>query len=281
VRRIAEQTAGQLEPDTPVIVIDNVADYYHRGTDKRQWDLERDFPCAAPPWPQALFEWRRRTSSGTRAAAACHWRTGLAADADMQAFVSRTIGDDLLEWPDAHWLIFASFYVADATHAVQALPLRAWLPVARDGSPGAMALEYATRAADALGEEQVREEVTRLMAVPMLAVTFAHCRNVTERAAPVPAKLRRARERAGRPILDYRVLDIEPMWGALKDAACTPDGRVRHKQALHICRGHFKDYRESGLFGKHRGLFWWEQNMRGSADSGRVVKDYEVVGCAA
>ena len=185
MRRIAEETAGQLEPDTPVILIDNVADYYHRGTDKRQWDLERDFPCVAPPWPQALFEWRRRTSSGARAAAACHWRTGLAADDDMQAFVSRTLGDDVPEWPDAHWLIFASFYVADATHAVQALPLRAWLPVAKDGSPGTMALEYATPARDALGEGQVRQEVTRLMAVPMLAVTFAHCRNVSERSAPI------------------------------------------------------------------------------------------------
>ena len=49
------------------------------------------------------------------------------------------------------------------------------------------------------------------------------------------------------------------------------------KQALHICRGHFKDYRDGrGLFGKHKGLYWWEQNVRGSIEQGVHIKDYRV-----
>jgi len=30
-----------------------------------------------------------------------------------------------------------------------------------------------------------------------------------------------------------------------------------------VYRGHFKDYREKGLFGRHKGLFWWSSHVRG------------------
>jgi hypothetical protein len=30
--------------------VDNVADYYYRGTDQEMWDLTRDFPNLAPPY---------------------------------------------------------------------------------------------------------------------------------------------------------------------------------------------------------------------------------------
>jgi hypothetical protein len=50
------------------------------------------------------------------------------------------------------------------------------------------------------------------------------------------------------------------------------------KQALHICRGHFKDYRQSGLFGRHKGVFWWDMAARGSAEQGIVDKDYRIAG---
>lgn len=46
---------------------------------------------------------------------------------------------------------------------------------------------------------------------------------------------------------------------------------------LHICRGHFKDYRNgAGLFGKYKGLYWWDEHARGDEEHGVVVKDYEV-----
>ena len=53
---------------------------------------------------------------------------------------------------------------------------------------------------------------------------------------------------------------------------------VGAKKALHICRGHFKDFRksENGLFGKHKDLYWWESQVRGNAKEGVVFSDYEV-----
>ena len=47
------------------------------------------------------------------------------------------------------------------------------------------------------------------------------------------------------------------------------------QRALHICRGHFKDYRDGkGLFGKHKGLYWWDSTVKGNANNGEIKKDY-------
>ena len=47
--------------------------------------------------------------------------------------------------------------------------------------------------------------------------------------------------------------------------------------ALHICRGHFKDFSQSkGLFSRNKGLFWWDPQVRGNREIGGVIKDYKV-----
>jgi len=33
---------------------------------------------------------------------------------------------------------------------------------------------------------------------------------------------------------------------------------------------------ERGLFGQQKGLYWWDAHVRGTAERGVVVKDYEV-----
>jgi len=59
-------------------------------------------------------------------------------------------------------------------------------------------------------------------------------------------------------------------------ASASDETGVSIQKALHICRGHFKDYRKSGLFGKIAGIFWWDQHARGSADCG-IVKSTHVI----
>lgn len=108
-----------------------------------------------------------------------------------------------------------------------------------------------------------------------LALSLMHCKNVELVRKPQNPKLARAyRRRHQEPLLTYHVLDIEPMKRVLRDEGDSECSGLRH--ALHICRGHFKDYRQRGLFGKHKGLFWWESHLRGSADVGTVIKDYRV-----
>lgn len=121
-------------------------------------------------------------------------------------------------------------------------------------------------------------EITyRLLAPFLLAIGFMHCKNVTVRSERKPDRLIKAinKRRGGSPgLVKWNVLEIEPMKKIM-----TTEGLVEStgiKNALHICRGHFKDYRQSGLFGKVKGIFWWDANARGSSQQGVVVKDYKI-----
>lgn len=40
--------------------------------------------------------------------------------------------------------------------------------------------------------------------------------------------------------------------------------------------GHYADYREKGLFGKHRGIYWFPECQFGDAALGEVVPEYRV-----
>ena len=111
--------------------------------------------------------------------------------------------------------------------------------------------------------------------MPMwLALSFLHCKNVTlMKEDPChsrkPAKAGDTCQR-----LHYHILNIKPMQEVLRREGQSQTSGLKH--ALHICRGHFKDYQQKGLFGKYQGMFWWESHIRGSSKEGVVVKDYAV-----
>lgn len=114
----------------------------------------------------------------------------------------------------------------------------------------------------------------------LLALSFMNCKNTKIKEVDPNLKLkpsvRRHMEKKQRPpIKKYYVLDIEPMKKVLKNEGLIEKNGLR--KALHICRGHFKDYRNgNGLFGKFKGLYWWDSNIRGDSEYGEVVKDYNV-----
>jgi hypothetical protein len=108
-----------------------------------------------------------------------------------------------------------------------------------------------------------------------LALSFMHCKNVKVTTLEQPRKKKaHKRDDAYRPLV-YRTLQIEPMKKVISE-----EGGVSHngmQKALHICRGHFKDYSKGmGLFGKYKGVYWWPDLVRGHSDNGIVAKDYAV-----
>jgi hypothetical protein len=116
---------------------------------------------------------------------------------------------------------------------------------------------------------------TQVLLYPfLLAISFMHCKNVQVVDNPPPPKLsaKHAR-RHGAPLLSFKTLVIEPMQHVLREAA-GPSG-ASLQAALHICRGHFKDYRAHGLFGRHKEVFWWESQVRGKGPAA-VTKDYNL-----
>lgn len=121
-----------------------------------------------------------------------------------------------------------------------------------------------------------RQKSTVDMALPFFfSFAFMHCKNVSLVPPKISRQVRRQAERSGKPQLDYRILNIEPMKSVLKKEGNLDE--VGLKTALHICRGHFKDYRDgAGLFGQHKGIYWWEGQLRGFLKQGKTDKDYRV-----
>lgn len=107
----------------------------------------------------------------------------------------------------------------------------------------------------------------------LYSIGFMHCKNtqLVDRVTPIGKSGGRARKGGGGTVT-YKLLRISSIKKALRDEGDVDEHGL--DKALHICRGHFKDYRDSGLFGKYHDVFWWDPHVRGSADQGVVVKDY-------
>ena len=110
----------------------------------------------------------------------------------------------------------------------------------------------------------------------LLALSFMHCKNTVLTEHNPPVKVQRKRAKNNRPPLTkYYTLDIERPKTILKTEGKIDE--VGLQRALHICRGHFKDYSNGkGLFGKYKGLYWWDSTVRGNPDAGRIKKDYAI-----
>lgn len=135
----------------------------------------------------------------------------------------------------------------------------------------------ATVSASSFAREELGTRCDCLIEIPLIAMSFAHCKNVSlmddnATRRPPSSYLARRNEPFG---IKFKVLRIEPMLKILRSEGGMGRGNSPRK-ALHICRGHFKDYRERGLFGKRRGIYWWDQAVRGEITSGMVKKSYEI-----
>jgi hypothetical protein len=115
-------------------------------------------------------------------------------------------------------------------------------------------------------------------AIALATLQFMNCKNVIIHDNPPTRQQRRQAARQGkRPPVTYKTLEIVPIRKILAKAyvgSATP----LTERALHIVRGHMKDYRYGRGLGKFhiKGLWWWHPQTRGTEAAGRVVKDYEV-----
>jgi hypothetical protein len=115
---------------------------------------------------------------------------------------------------------------------------------------------------------------TRAVNAVMVSFALMNCRNVKMDEAEIPAKVQAHRVRRGKlPLYRYHVLNIRPQ---SKTARTRTAGRPdKLDVAIHMVRGHFKEYGKSGLFGKHRGIYWWTPHLAGTAP--RVVDKSYVI----
>lgn len=122
------------------------------------------------------------------------------------------------------------------------------------------------------------EDFIRWLYPVFLAISFSHCKNVEvvdSRVRKVPPRLRKMMSLQSDTVVT-KVLKINPITRILESEGDIGNSGI--KTALHTCRGHFRDYRERGLFGRTRGVFWFDQHVRGTNMSRVVHKSYKVEG---
>jgi hypothetical protein len=271
-------TAMANEPELPVMVIDNVADYLYMGTDQEHWSLERDFPNLAPPFPMFWVEFKMARTIHSKEQGdtdVSKWlpQGGRVGQLFMACDRESVKGEGIPE--NTRWVywcdMFCDYGRRDAT---------------ADGPQGAMFLcvDADGRAIGAPWmQSYCAEEDSSLMKNVMawyhptfLAISFLHCKNVQLVDNAVDAKLaKRHRERHGIAPTDYKTLIIEPLKQVLRQ-----EGRVHENglaKAMHICRGHFADYTQGrGLFGKYHGKYWMPAVVRGTKGKAAPARAMEV-----
>jgi hypothetical protein len=253
-----------MDPALPVLLIDNVADYYY-AAEQEHWDLRKDFPNLAPPYPAFWCECRtprkihsKECGDSDLSNVLPHGRVGILIHGiPREDAVGEGIPDNV------RWLLWCELYIDYGRRGIAA-----------DGPHGSMFL-----CVDAEGiivdrpwmQSLARESDTDVMKSLMvwlypafLTISFLHCKNVTvvENRVPPPLAKKHQSRHGVRPC-NYKTLVIEPLKKILRGEG--QSDRVGVAKAMHICRGHFADYTQGrGLFGKHHGKFWMPSVVRGS-----------------
>lgn len=265
-----EQIRPYLQEAT-VFWVQNVADYLFEEDDKEEWSVLDDFPRIRPPFELVWLEWNSPDfiRSGGQVTPVTgksvhgvltRW-TPTATGGILTGFVFMRLDsppDDMVVNVPLPQFDYLGRYFIRVKETGEPEPWDAANPMLLDASaPENMAFMHST---------------TSLIGPALLAISFLHCRNVTTHtvAATRPAGKRVRRRGDG---IKYTVLDIRPMQRTLRATGETTGLR----QALHICRGHFKNYTaEKPLLGRYAGTFWWADQVRGAAHLGETRKDYEI-----
>ncbi len=261
----------------------------------RAWNWYSDFPTMVCPWPFAWLEWKLLPSF--------YERLGERPDPMRCAvMIVRDSWDSKKGPPQIHpFLEMANAKqpalrtqfqastpaLAKQVHWVQSMQLYVETIGPQKILGGCELYDYLDEAGVSIHAQDGRaarhmfcyKKALQYLFFPVaFAISLMHCKNVSIIDKPVPEKVQKARERRGKePKVIYKTLVIEPMKRILRTEGQSQ--KLGLQRAMHICRGHFKDYGAKGLFGQasHKGIYWWESHVRGTAEAGEVVKDYKVV----
>jgi hypothetical protein len=282
---------ARLLPRTQRFILDNVATYWAESP-QLYWGPD-GFPNAAPPFPVCWFEYAAPTRLVAVEGVRDNLRTGPDATAEdvgvfasahdqstepvLEALGCRTESPATWVWElhvilrtEPGWAAYAGAAFMAVSSDGTILPMLSttggsYLQIAIAGTPWAD---------PHLHVQMIQQHLHPVL----LGLSFLHCKNVMITDPHRDAKHDRAARRRGDPEgLTYHRLIIEPMQKILRQAAEDAGAPGDLKVALHIMRGHFKRYEQGrGLFGKLHGMWFWESQVRGTAQAGRVVKDYDV-----
>lgn len=131
--------------------------------------------------------------------------------------------------------------------------------------------------------EHLSSAFLNMLAFLLFSISLMNSKNVKmdkHEAQGIPNRGYRRRSKSDFPVtlFQWYTLEIETSNVAVKSSGGKKIPlRETVTKALHSVRGHFADYRKSGLFGKHKGVYWMPEHQRGDESAGTILKDYELV----
>jgi len=143
---------------------------------------------------------------------------------------------------------------------------------------GVAYLRFLTQSRAHLMRPEIKNAMDLMLTTVLAAINFMNCRNVEFVDNPPTRQQRRhAEQRGEKPPVTYKTLTLRPFGRRNRRQQRAQAGSDR-VTALHIVRGHFKDYRVGSGLGRGRahGLWWWSPQVRGTDPTRAVVKDYQV-----
>lgn len=288
LKAVAGYPPGYLTPDmffdllaAEVVLADNVADYYY-SSGQDHWPLEA-FPNIAPPFPTMFVDWPvpKLIMPGEQTVAAQNLRCGLlihSFEADQSDPEIRNLRETCpVGFSEPKWICESLLFSKVGKQLLLPGYSTVWY-VTAEGTMAAPAvrLSFGPMVQEPEIQEYLQLHAARNLHVPFLALSFLHCKNVTIRKVTPPSPWKNAKVAARHPpTTTYSVLEIKPMQRVLATEGRSGVSGVQ--RALHICRGHFKDFSKGGgLFGRYKGVYWWDMQTRGNPAAGIRVKDYEL-----
>ena len=260
--------------ESKVFEITPTAEYFYAGTDQEEWDVFEDFPSLLPPYNNLWMEYTPpltiRSNGTVKPFNIDGLKIGISIQTSdftvhplypncelraqmMQVFVERR---GILLGPSMH-----SCWLLDQTGKA--------LSVMGVGGK----ILFTAVGAGETDQTVTQQQDYMTMGYPaLLALSFLNCRNtviVDHRPDPKLSKVHKKRH--GRELTTFKTLEISQVKKILSETGAHGVSDLKH--ALHLCRGHFKNYNDKPLFGRHKGMFWWGPTIRGTGPNA-VIKDY-------
>lgn len=262
------------EASLPVILADNVAQYYWEASGQEYWDLTKDFPNLAPPYPMFWIEHKfpKKIHSDEKgdvdmAAKVPNGRVGALLIGSLAEFWrepdSKQKYNLLGTIPEAaHWILIAELFIDYGFRGDVDGPVASFMLAVDQEGQTVEAPQVHTYSASE--HNNILQSMMTWLHPALLTMCFLHCKNVTVTENQVPEKLaKKYQKHYGLAPTNYKTLVIEPLKQILHTQGRS--GEVGVAKAMHICRGHFKDYRQGkGLFGKYHMMVWQDALVRGT-----------------
>jgi hypothetical protein len=308
MQRICFKVTEALARGVPIIVGDNISEYYYNGTDKEDWFVDRDFPCLVPPFSEFWVEWTQpsqirseihgisspESSAFPLTGFLCTVKSPQDARRDWgtDRFTQDTSGRMLGLFTDgATWVWhfqpmgfvtgkFAGVMGSDEMFAIPAGEF--WLTTDERGNvvhyvvtafSGGMAITGVPYV-ELLGRE------TPLFLHPgLLTISFLNLKNAAltpvGRHAP-PKFARNYEKRKHVELVRYHTVHVDP---SRTTKPTLPGAGTGREMPAHLVRGTLVTYADEDgkrLFGKYHGTFFRPPHVRGSAKAGISLHDYNV-----